>query len=140
MSGRLEFFLNSKTAGERTRLLAAFEQFARANHLPDQVRKSADLAIEEAVTNVLSYAYTDQAEHTIALKFAINEHEFVIEISDDGRAFDPTKFPTPNLKTPATSREVGGLGIHMIRQSMDAIDYQRVDGRNVLRMRKRLKG
>ena len=136
----MEFFLNSKTAGERTRLLAAFEQFARANHLSDAVRKSADLAIEEAVTNVLSYAFTDQEAHTIALKFAVNGSEFIIEISDDGRAFDPTKFPPPNLKTPATTREVGGLGIHMIRQSMDAIDYERVDGRNVLRMRKQLKG
>jgi serine/threonine-protein kinase RsbW len=136
----LEFFLKSKTAGERTRLLAAFEQFARANHLPDEVRKNADLAIEEAVTNVLSYAFTDQAAHTIALKFAVNDGEFVIEISDDGRPFDPTKFPTPNLKEPPNNRKVGGLGIHMIRQSMDALDYQRVDGRNVLRMRKRLKG
>src|SRR5262249_13133786 len=134
------FFLKSKTAGERNRLLAAFEQFARANHLSDEVRKSADLAIEEAVTNVLSYAFTDQEAHTIALKFAVNQGEFVVEISDDGRAFDPTKSPTPNLKTPASKREVGGLGIHMIRQSMDAIDYERVDGRNVLRMRKRLKG
>jgi serine/threonine-protein kinase RsbW len=136
----LEFFLNSKTAGERTRLLAAFEQFARAHHLSDEVRKSADLAIEEAVTNVLSYAFTDQEEHTIALKFAVNTSEFVIEISDDGHAFDPTKFPAPNLETPANSRAVGGLGIHMIRQSMDAIDYERAHGRNVLRMRKRLKG
>jgi anti-sigma regulatory factor (Ser/Thr protein kinase) len=136
----LEFFLNSKTAGERTRLLAAFEQFARANHLSDAVRKSADLAIEEAVTNVLSYAFTDQEEHTIVLKFAMNGSEFVVEISDDGRAFDPTKFPTPNLKTPATSRAVGGLGIHMMRQSMDAIDYERIGGRNILRMRKQLKG
>jgi anti-sigma regulatory factor (Ser/Thr protein kinase) len=136
----LEFFLNSKAAGERARLLAAFEQFARANHLPDDVRKSADLAIEEAVTNILSYAFADQQEHSIALKFATDNGEFSIEISDDGKAFDPTKFPIPNVDEPANDRAVGGLGIHMIRQSMDGVAYERIAGRNVLRLRKRLKG
>jgi anti-sigma regulatory factor (Ser/Thr protein kinase) len=136
----LEFFLNSRAAGERARLLAAFQQFARANHLADDVMKSADLAIEEAVTNILSYAFADQQEHSIALKFAVDNGEFVIEISDDGKAFDPTKFPIPNVDEPANERAVGGLGIHMIRQSMDGVAYERVAGRNVLRLRKRLKG
>ena len=98
------------------------------------------MAIEEAVTNILSYAYTDQEDHTVALKFSVDRGEFVIEISDDGKAFDPTKFPTPNVDEPANDRAVGGLGIHMIRQSMDAIAYERIGGRNVLRLRKRLKG
>ena len=89
------------------------------------------------MTNVLDYGFADGLEHVIALKFLVDEGEFVMEISDDGRAFDPTKVPGPDLSVPAEKRKIGGLGIHMMRQSMDAVQYERVDGRNVLRLRKR---
>ena len=136
----MEFSFKSKAAGEKARLLAAFEAFARENRLSDAVRQAGDLAIEEHLTNILSYGFSDTTQHTIHLDLRIDAGELVIEMSDDGRAFNPTTHPTPDLKAPPETRSIGGLGIHMIRQSMDAVDYARVGGRNVLRMRKRLKG
>jgi anti-sigma regulatory factor (Ser/Thr protein kinase) len=136
----LEFFFNSEAFGEKARLLAAFEQFARENRLPEEMRKAADLALEEALTNVITYGFADSKPHIVAIDFVVRGGEFVIEIRDDGTAFDPTKHPAPDLNVPADKRKIGGLGIHMIRTSMDAVEYQRAGGRNILRMRKRIKG
>jgi anti-sigma regulatory factor (Ser/Thr protein kinase) len=122
----LEFLFKSKTPGEKARLLSAFEAFARENHLPKASLRAADLAIEEHLTNILSYA----------VNFQILGGELVIEIIDDGRAFNPTTYPKPNLNIPAEQREIGGLGIHMILQSMDSVSYERSNNRNLLRMRK----
>lgn len=121
-------------------MLRAFEDFAREKQLSAAVRQAADLAIEEHLTNILKYGFTDEAEHTIRLKFQITGEEFAVEISDDATAFDPTQHRTPDLTVPADKRAIGGLGIHMIRKSMDGVKYARVDGRNVLRMTKRIKG
>jgi serine/threonine-protein kinase RsbW len=134
----LEFLFKSKAAGEKARLLAAFEAFARKNKLSDPVHKAADLALEEHLTNILSYGFSDTAEHVIELHIHIADASLVIEASDDGRPFDPTKYPEPDLTVPADKRKIGGLGIHMIRQAMDSVEYNRANGRNILRMRKLL--
>jgi anti-sigma regulatory factor (Ser/Thr protein kinase) len=128
----------SKEPEGRKRLLAAFERFALDHRLPTSARQAADLAMEEHLTNILRYGFADAAaEHLVSFKFSSERGEFVIEISDDGKAFDPTKFPEPDFSVPIEKRKIGGLGIHMMRKSMDALEYERANGRNVLRMRKR---
>jgi len=134
----LEFLVNSKAPGDRQRLLDAFETFARDHNLPPKIRAAADLALEEHLTNILNYGFSDQTNHTIRFDFNERAGEFVIEVSDDGKEFDPTKFPVPDFKIPPEQRKIGGLGIHMIRQSMDAVEYHRVNNRNVLKLTKRL--
>jgi anti-sigma regulatory factor (Ser/Thr protein kinase) len=134
----LEFQFKSKAPGEKARLLAAFEAFAKENHLSESVHQAADLAIEEHLTNILSYGFSDSAEHVIKLDTNVLAGAMVIEVTDDGRPFDPTKHPEPNLTIPAEKRKIGGLGIHMIRQAMDSLEYKRVGDRNILLMRKRL--
>lgn len=134
----MEFHFKSKAPGEKARLLGAFEAFANGNNLSDAERQAADLAIEEHLTNILSYGFSDSAEHIIKLNVNIEGGALVIEISDDGRAFDPTKYPEPDLSVPAEKRKIGGLGIHMIRQAMDSLEYKRLGDRNILRLRKQL--
>jgi len=136
----LEFLFKTKAPGEKARFLAAFQTFAQENQISPDVRQAADLAIEEHLTNILSYAFSDAAEHVIALSASIDRGALVIQVSDDGRPFDPTKHPEPNLTIPAEKRKIGGLGIHMIRQAMDSLEYHRVNDRNISRMQKKLKG
>jgi serine/threonine-protein kinase RsbW len=62
----------------------------------------------------------------------------VVEVEDDGRPFDPLLVPPPDLTLPLERRPIGGLGIHLIRSLMDEVAYARHDGRNVLKMAKRL--
>jgi serine/threonine-protein kinase RsbW len=136
----LEFLFKSKAPGEKARLLAAFEAFAKENQLSDSVRLAADLVIEELLTNILSYGFSDSAEHVIKLNVNIEAGALLIEVIDDGRPFDPTKYPEPDLTVPAEKRKIGGLGIHMIRKGMDSLEYKRADSRNILQLRKKLKG
>jgi anti-sigma regulatory factor (Ser/Thr protein kinase) len=136
-SAVLEIILKNRPE-EKRRLLAALESFVGAHELPKAVSRSADLALEEHLTNVMSYAYDDGREHEILVRLEASASQLVIEVEDDGRAFDPTRVPAADTSLPLDQRPIGGLGIHFIRNSMDEMRYQRRANRNVLRMIKRL--
>ena len=123
---------------EKPRLLQALEVFAAEHRLPAKARQAADLALEEHVTNVLKYAYSDTALHEIRVRLSCDERALHVEVEDDGRAFNPLEVPPVDTSVPLEQRSLGGLGVHLMRQFMDALDYRREGGRNILRMSKRL--
>jgi serine/threonine-protein kinase RsbW len=93
------------------------------------------LAIEEAVTNVVSYAFADMPPpHRIRLRLDIDDARCAAELVDNGRSFDPSAAPPPDLTASLEEREAGGLGIHLIRNMVDRIEYRRADGQNRLRI------
>ena len=124
---------------EAGQLAAWVEDFARRAQLPEAVRNAVDLALEECVTNVFSYAWNDGREHWVTVRFKVDEDEarVEVEIEDDGREFNPLTVPPVDTTKPLESRAIGGLGIHMVRQLMDAVEYRRERGRNVLTLIKR---
>ena len=115
------------------------ETLARQHGYPPKALHEIQLAVEELLTNILNYAFTDQREHEIRVCLRPDESQFEIEVADDGRPFNPLEHPAPDLSLPLERRPVGGLGIHMIRKSMDRIDYRRTDGKNILVMAKQIK-
>ncbi len=123
---------------EKRRLLAALESFVGTHQLPKAVFQAADLVLEEHLTNVMSYAYDDRQEHEIRVRLEAGDSQLVIEVEDDGRAFDPTQVPEVDTSLPLDQRPIGGLGIHLIRRCMDEARYLRRANRNVLRLIKRL--
>jgi anti-sigma regulatory factor (Ser/Thr protein kinase) len=90
------------------------------------------LALEEIVTNILKYAYSDRAVHEIRFAASVTASHVVLQFSDDGREFDPLTAPEPDLDLPLEERPIGGLGIHLIRKLADRMEYQRAGDRNVL--------
>jgi anti-sigma regulatory factor (Ser/Thr protein kinase) len=136
-SAVLEIVLKNRPE-EKRRLLVALESFVGTHHLPKPVFQAADLVLEEHLTNVMSYAYDDRQEHEIRVRLEASATQLVIEVEDDGRAFDPTQAPEVDTSLPLDQRPIGGLGIHFIRRCMDEARYQRRANRNVLRMIKRL--
>ena len=93
------------------------------------------LAIEEAVTNVVSYAFAEvPPPHRIRLRLDIDEDRCAAELIDNGRPFDPSAAPPPDLTGSIEEREAGGLGIHLIRNMVDRVEYRRADGQNRLRI------
>lgn len=134
---RVEIVLQN-LRGEKKRLLQALETFAAEHGLPAKVRQAADLALEEHVTNVLNYAYADSAPHEIRVRLSCDEHTLHVEVEDDGRAFNPLQVPPVDTSIPLEERPLGGLGIHLMREFMDGLDYRREAGRNVLHMTKHL--
>ena len=111
--------------------------FAQRAAWPDPVRNAVDLALEEWTTNIISYAYADRRDHWIVFRLMMAAGEARVEIEDDGREFNPLTRPPVDTNVPLEQRGIGGLGIHMIIKLMDAVEYRRVDGRNILTLRKR---
>ena len=108
-------------------------------HFNELTTAGVNLAIEEAVVNVMNYAYPAGTRANILLEVVADEEVITFALHDDGRPFDPTAVEDIDVSLPADQRPIGGLGIHLIRHYMDSIEYQRVDGQNVLTMKKSLK-
>ena len=123
---------------EKRKLLAALQEFARAEHLPARVLQAADLALEELLTNLMTYAFDDTLSHEIVVRCAVDQDHLTIEVEDDGTPFNPLLNPEVDTSVPLKDKPIGGLGIHLIRKFMDELNYRREAGKNILRMRKRL--
>lgn len=91
------------------------------------------LIVEEAVGNVINYSDAT----TMSLSIDEQKDGLMITVTDDGKPFDPTTMPPPDLSIPGTERAIGGLGIHYMRQMSDSMTYQRKENKNVLRMIKK---
>ena len=95
------------------------------------------LALDEIITNIIVHSDLKDRERPITVRLSLNEDEFVAQIEDEGREFDPTQHPTPDLDAPLGKRKIGGLGIHLVRQIMDSMEYERVEGKNLVTLRKK---
>ncbi len=98
-----------------------------------------NLALDELFTNIINHGFDDEAEHQIQVTCARNDEIVKITIRDDGVPFNPLQAPQPDLKCTFGDREIGGLGIHLIKAYIDQIEYQREDDANVLTLTKILK-
>ena len=96
------------------------------------------VAIEEAVVNVMKYAYPAGTTGDVTVEAASNDVRLKFTIIDSGKPFDPTVQADVDTTLSAKDRRIGGLGIHIIRQYMDSINYERMDNLNVLTLRKKL--
>ncbi|MDE0392619.1 MAG: ATP-binding protein [Rhodospirillales bacterium] len=88
------------------------------------------------MTNTIGYGYDDDGEHRIDLALRIDSGTLTVEVADDGRAFDPLQTPELDMSAPMEERARGGLGIYLVRKTMDAVAYRREDGRNVVTLTK----
>lgn len=122
---------------ELTALAAFVDDFVAEARLPADVAFQLDLVLEELLTNTVSYG-APPAGSRIEVRLARRGDEIEVELVDAGMAFDPRTLPAPDLDAPLEERRVGGLGVHLVRQFMDEIEYRRVGGRNHLHLRKRL--
>jgi anti-anti-sigma factor len=123
---------------ELERLGRGVETFAQRAGLSPQATFELSLAVDEVVTNIISYAYGDGDAHEIVVRLAVESGDVVVEIEDDGRPFDPLAVPAPRVDLPPAARPVGGLGMHLVRKVTDAVHYERRQERNRLVMRKQI--
>ena len=103
-------------------------------HLDSGLSTRINLALEEAVTNVIMYAYPPETAGRMDLEAVREEGGLKFTLTDSGKAFDPTAAPEADLSASVENRPVGGLGIHLVRTIMDRVSYRREDGKNVLTM------
>ena len=122
------------TAAER------IDEFCAAQEVAPQVAYAVNLAIDEILTNTISYGYDDDAPHRIALTLRLEGQTLVVVIVDDGKAFDSSLETEPDVETTLEERAVGGLGLFLVQQMMDSVAYRRGDGNNVVTLTKKTTG
>ena len=134
MSQSTDLLLNGNL-GELKRLAAETAQFCREHSLGQDVGFDLNLLLEELFTNTLRHGGCAGTEHVAEVHFTHRVDGVTIEYADRGAPFDPTTAPTADLTAPLEERPMGGLGIHLIRQTMRDFEYQRLDGWNRIRIR-----
>jgi sigma-B regulation protein RsbU (phosphoserine phosphatase) len=111
---------------------ASFEKFARDHSLPAVISQKIGIACDDLLNNVISYAFRDDGDHEIDIKAELAGSRLTVTISDGGVPFNPLGSKTPDTDLSVDERELGGLGIHLVRNLVDDISYQRRINRNVL--------
>lgn len=124
---------------ELTRLMSFTEELAKEYRLSHEEVMQLQLALEEVVVNIISYAYSPDAHELIYISAEGDKEYITLCIRDYGIAFDPTEIKDADVNLAAEERAIGGLGIYLIRQLVDTIEYRRSEGYNILRLTKILK-
>jgi sigma-B regulation protein RsbU (phosphoserine phosphatase) len=100
-----------------------------------------DVVADEILANIVHHAWRDREHGEARIQLVVDEAAVTVSFSDDGPAYDPlVEADTPDLDLPTEDREIGGLGIHMVKALMDRVSYRRENGRNVLEVEKRRDG
>ena len=102
------------------------------------IEMSLNLAIEEAVVNVMEYAYPEGTKGDVNIEVTADKSFIQFVITDSGTPFDPTAKEDVDTTLPAEQRPIGGLGIHLVRTIMDTINYEYANGKNILTLKKKL--
>ena len=123
---------------EISKLAIFIDELSEELDFTPELNFNLNLVLEEAVSNVILYAYGKEEQKEISLVAQSCDNNLVFVLTDSGTEFDPTKVPDADITLSAEEREIGGLGIFLIRQIMDKVDYQRIGEKNVLTMRKQL--
>ena len=119
--------------------LAEFvETIAGEKKLDQATAMNLNLALEEAVTNVIMYAYPEGSDGLVDVEAILRKDSLEFIISDNGVPFDPTAAPDADVTLGAEERRIGGLGIFLVRKIMDSVNYARKDGKNILSMIKKI--
>jgi serine/threonine-protein kinase RsbW len=124
---------------EIARVAGLLERLAAERHLDPEIVADMQIALDEVLTNITEYAYTDDAEHRIHIRFEALDNVLEAVIEDDGAPFNPLEIPAPDVSAPLHERRVGGVGMHFVRSLMDEVAYERAGERNRLVLRKRFK-
>lgn len=131
-----EMTLKAETA-KIPELTAFVEEQLEALDCPMKAQMQIDVAVDEMFTNIASYAYGEgQGEATVRFDFDPSTRVVSITFIDSGMPFNPLLKEDPDVTLPAEKRQIGGLGIYLVKKSMDSMDYHREDGRNILTITK----
>ena len=132
----LEIKLNNKVS-ELERFNQTLTEFGQHHGLAPRLVHDLNLALEEILTNIISYGYPDNREHEIKVRLSVQPGEVKAEVEDDGQPFNPLEASEPDTAQSLQERTIGGLGIHLVRKLMDNLEYKRQGDRNLLTIKKK---
>lgn len=110
-------------------LLDALESHLAEASVPAPVASAVMIAADEVLSNALDYS----GAGSVTVDARARDGRVLVEVTDDGKAFDPTAMAAPDTGLSVDERDIGGLGVHLVRKLMDDVRYEREGGRNKLR-------
>src|SRR4051794_10863523 len=131
-----ELRIESRQAEIRS-VVALVEQLGAEHRLPTAVVNDVSVSLDEVLSNIIAHGYGPEDGGEIVVRLSFEHDEFRVEIVDGGKLFDPLQAPPPDLTAELRDRKIGGLGIHLIKSLMDNLAYDRIGGKNRLRMAKK---
>jgi serine/threonine-protein kinase RsbW len=117
-------------------LFKILENYGQSLGLSKKCMFEINLCAEELFTNIISYGFKDNLEHLVKVNLECKNDELVLCIEDEGIPFNPVEKESPELPCDIECRKIGGLGIHLIKNLMDDICYERCEGGNKLTLKK----
>ena len=120
-------------------VLSFFEKQLETNACPKKVRGQILVSLEEIYVNIVNYAYENEGQCSINMDIKSSDEgeEMTLTITDKGKQFDPLKRADPDITLSAEQRQIGGLGIYMVKKSMDSVSYRYESGCNILTLCKK---
>ncbi len=113
-------------------MIEQLAKICREWSISKDVAFSMNLALEEIVTNIIQHGYNGKEEYDISIRFSLEPHKLRIQIKDTAPEFNPLNAPEPDdLTKPLEERNVGGLGIHLVKKFTDNVAYRRMNSKNV---------
>ena len=125
---------------ELDRVARFIEEIGEELGLDMELQMNLNLVMEEMVSNVIFYAYPEGSDASIELMAESDGKELTFVLSDQGRAFDPTLKEDLDLEKNPAERDLGGMGIFIVKNIMNNVTYQRLEGKNLLTMKKNIEG
>ncbi len=120
-------------------VLAFIDAELEAMDCPMKTQMQIDVAVEEIYVNIASYAYEGkEGPSSIKIEKTADGSGVAITFTDEGIPYNPLEKEDPDVTLSAEEREIGGLGIYIVKKSMDATDYKRENNRNIFRIEKKL--
>ncbi len=121
------------------RVMAFVDKELEALQCPLKIRMKIDLAIDELIANVANYAYAS-GKGEVTVRFAFDEADRMVSITfiDEGVPYDPLKKRDPDVTLSAAERQIGGLGIFLVKKTMDSMEYKRENDCNILTIYKKI--
>ena len=110
------------------------EQFAEGKTIPPGTLQKLYIVFDELLNNIISYGYEDNGKHEITVEVDYSDDELAVTIKDDGIPFNPFKGDDPDTSLSLEDREIGGLGIHLVKEMMDEVSYLRSTDTNIVRL------
>ena len=137
VKGEILSFVLDNDLGQLDQLHAMVTSFGHVHGLDKKAVFETSLVLEEIFTNIISYGHEDKNRHQVHFFLKSKNDSIEIRIEDDGQPFNLLKVDPADLDTDLDHRSVGGLGIHLVQKIMDDINYERINTKNVVTMRKK---
>lgn len=134
-----ESFTISNSISEMATVFEKFEKVANEWNLGLEIRDNINLALEEIISNIIYYSYPESLNSEINVDIEIQNDILAIKVTDYGMFFNPLQMPDASSDSSSNDLRIGGKGIQLVKKLMDSIIYKRIENKNIIVLKKRIK-